>query len=157
MHSRDLEDLILKTFCRSPIYRFTMNDANANNANANANNPFLGTNKTNNNLKGIIARPKILAPATFALTYFMWVCLSYFSTHLYAYFCADWSLFGFIMHPLMVVSPQCGALRWFVVNGPDVISQSFALISSVVVTMLVSMHNQQQSQQQSQQPQPLSP
>jgi len=95
------------------------------------------------------ARPKILAPTTFALTYFMWVFMSYFSTHLYAYFCADWSLLGFILHPLMVVSPQCSALRWFVFHGPNVISQSFALISSVAVAMLVSLHQQQYQQQQS--------
>ena len=84
-----------------------------------------------------INHSRIVAITSFTLTYFLWILLSYFSTHMYAHFCAEWSIFGFILHPLMVVSPQCTALRWFVVQGASSISQCFAIMSSFVIASLV--------------------
>jgi hypothetical protein len=83
-------------------------------------------------------RAKILGTASFVLTYLLWASLSYFSTHLYAHFCADWSVMGFFIHPFMVSSPHCRALRWFVVEGSTVITHLFAMIAAYVATAIVT-------------------
>jgi hypothetical protein len=83
-------------------------------------------------------RAKVARVIAFTAIYMVWVFLSYFSTHLYAHFCADWTVAGFLMHPFMAVAPQCGALRWLMVQGAAGISHSFALVSAIVIAMLVA-------------------
>ena len=82
---------------------------------------------------------KIAVTMSFIMTYLLWASLSYFSTHLYARICADWSITGFILHPFMAVSPHCAAIRWFIIEGPSGISQSFVLLSSFIIATLVSV------------------
>jgi hypothetical protein len=81
-------------------------------------------------------RPKIVGLVSFVFTYFLYCSLSYFSAHLYAHFCADWSISGFFLHPFMVDTPHCSALRWFIVQGSTSISQAFVLISTFVIASL---------------------
>lgn len=39
------------------------------------------------------------------------------SSHLYTTYCVEASWTGFIMSPLMTMSPHCQALRWVIYNG----------------------------------------
>ena len=83
-------------------------------------------------------RAKVAGVVAFVATYMAWACLSYFSAHLYAHFCADWTVSGFLAHPFMTVTPQCSALRWLMVQGAAGISQSFVLVSTIVIAVLVA-------------------
>ena len=81
-------------------------------------------------------RAKIAGLVSFVFTYLLYCSLSYFSAHLYAHFCADWSISGFFIHPFMVDTPHCSALRWFIMKGSTSISQAFVLISTFVIASL---------------------
>lgn len=82
-------------------------------------------------------REKISMVVMFVLTYTAWISLSYYSTHLYAHFCAEWSIMGFLTHPFMVSSPHCLALKWVMNEGSSTISNLFAMIATYVATTLV--------------------
>ena len=39
--------------------------------------------------------------------YLLWICLHYFSAHLYIKFCVPNTIVGFIMSPFMIATPHC--------------------------------------------------
>lgn len=52
-----------------------------------------------------------------AFMYFICIISHYASSHLYTTYCVEASWTGFIMSPLLTMSPHCQALRWVIYNG----------------------------------------
>lgn len=44
--------------------------------------------------------------------YLFWIGAHYLSSHLYTYYCTDWSLKGFLLSPINAMTPHCRALSW---------------------------------------------
>ncbi len=68
--------------------------------------------------------------------YLLWICLHYFSAHLYIKFCVPNSLTGFLMSPFMITTPHCQGLRWIVYNAADIINNMWILIGAWIYSML---------------------
>ena len=68
--------------------------------------------------------------------YFLWICLHYFSAHLYIKFCVPSNIFGFLMSPFMVSTPHCQGLRWIVYNAASVINNMWILVGAWVYSII---------------------
>ena len=68
--------------------------------------------------------------------YLLWICLHYFSAHLYVKFCVPHSLVGFIMSPFMIMTPHCQGLRWIVYNAANIINNMWILIGAWIYSMI---------------------
>jgi len=54
--------------------------------------------------------------------FLLWIVLHFIAANLYARFCAELSLFGFIKSILFAQSPHCMAMRWVIYNGATMIN-----------------------------------
>jgi len=60
--------------------------------------------------------------------YFFWIVIHYVCAHMYASWCAPFTIVGFILSPFFVPAPHCQAFRWVIMNS-----------SNTIVTMWVTM------------------
>ena len=68
--------------------------------------------------------------------YMLWICLHYFSAHLYIKFCVPNSIIGFIMSPFMISTPHCQGLRWIVYNAANIINHMWILIGAWIYSLI---------------------
>jgi hypothetical protein len=68
--------------------------------------------------------------------YLLWICLHYFSAHLYVKFCVPYNIMGFIMSPLVIMTPHCQGLRWIVYNAAKIINDMWFLIGAWICSVL---------------------
>jgi hypothetical protein len=68
--------------------------------------------------------------------YMLWICLHYFSAHLYIKFCVPYSIIGFIMSPFMMSTPHCQGLRWLVYNAANIINHMWLLIGAWIYSVI---------------------
>lgn len=68
--------------------------------------------------------------------YMLWICLHYFSAHLYIKFCVPNTMVGFIMSPFMISTPHCQGLRWVVYNAANTINHMWILIGAWIYSMI---------------------
>jgi len=68
--------------------------------------------------------------------YLLWICLHYFSAHLYVKFCVPSTIIGFIMSPFMIMTPHCQGLRWIVYNAANIINHMWILIGAWIYSMI---------------------
>jgi hypothetical protein len=68
--------------------------------------------------------------------YLLWICLHYFSAHLYIKFCVPNTIFGFIMSPFMISTPHCQGLRWIVYNAAGIINNMWILIGAWIYSII---------------------
>jgi hypothetical protein len=68
--------------------------------------------------------------------YMLWICLHYFSAHLYIKFCVPNTIIGFIMSPFMISTPHCQGLRWIVYNAANTINHMWILIGAWIYSMV---------------------
>jgi len=68
--------------------------------------------------------------------YILWICLHYFSAHLYIKFCVPNTILGFIMSPFMVSTPHCQGLRWIVYNAANIINNMWILIGAWIYSVI---------------------
>jgi hypothetical protein len=68
--------------------------------------------------------------------YMLWICLHYFSAHLYIKFCVPNSIIGFIMSPFMISTPHCQGLRWIVYNAANIINHMWILIGAWIYSVI---------------------
>jgi hypothetical protein len=73
--------------------------------------------------------------------YLLWICLHYFSSHLYIKFCVPNTIFGFFMSPFMISTPHCQGLRWIVYNAAGVINNMWILIGTWLYSMIWIFNN----------------
>ena len=62
--------------------------------------------------------------------YVLWIILHFVASHLYIYFCTPKTIIGFIMSPLMVITPQCQGLRWIIYNSGNVINNMWLIFGT---------------------------
>ena len=78
--------------------------------------------------------------ALFALNvssiYLLWICLHYFSAHLYIKFCVPNTIVGFLMSPFMISTPHCQGLRWIVYNAAGIINNMWILIGAWIYSII---------------------
>jgi hypothetical protein len=68
--------------------------------------------------------------------YLLWICLHYFSSHLYIKFCVPDTIIGFLMSPFMIATPHCQGLRWIVYNAAGIINNMWILIGAWIYSMI---------------------
>jgi hypothetical protein len=68
--------------------------------------------------------------------YMLWICLHYFSAHLYTTFCVPNTFVGFVMSPFMISTPHCQGLRWIVYNAGNVMNQMWILIGTWIYSLI---------------------
>jgi len=68
--------------------------------------------------------------------YFLWICLHYFSAHLYVKFCVPNTIVGFMMSPFMISTPHCQGLRWIVYNAANIINNMWILIGAWIYSII---------------------
>lgn len=68
--------------------------------------------------------------------YIVWICIHYFSAHLYTYYCVPNTLVGFFMSPFMMVTPHCQGLRWVIFSAPSIINNMWLCIGSHIYSLL---------------------
>ncbi len=73
--------------------------------------------------------------------YLLWICLHYFSSHLYIKFCVPNTIFGFFMSPFMISTPHCQGLRWIVYNAAGVINNMWILIGTWLYSIIWIFNN----------------
>ena len=78
--------------------------------------------------------------------YLLWICLHYFSAHLYVKFCVPNTIIGFIMSPLMIMTPHCQGLRWIVYNAANIINNMWILIGAWIYSMIWIIGREQRAE-----------
>ena len=73
--------------------------------------------------------------------YMLWICLHYFSAHLYIKFCVPNTMVGFIMSPFMISTPHCQGLRWVVYNAANTINHMWILIGAWIYSLIWIFNN----------------
>jgi len=68
--------------------------------------------------------------------YLLWICLHYFSAHLYIKFCVPDTIIGFLMSPFMIATPHCQGLRWIVYNAAGIINNMWILIGTWIYSII---------------------
>lgn len=68
--------------------------------------------------------------------YFLWICLHYFSAHLYIKFCVPNTITGFIMSPFMISTPHCQGLRWIVYSAAGIINNMWIVLGTWIYSLI---------------------
>lgn len=68
--------------------------------------------------------------------YLLWICLHYFSAHLYVKFCVPNTIIGFLMSPFMIATPHCQGLRWIVYNAAGIINNMWILVGAWIYSII---------------------
>jgi hypothetical protein len=69
--------------------------------------------------------------------YLVWICLHYFSSHLYVKFCVPSTVVGFLLSPFMTATPHCQGLRWVVYNAANMINNMWIVCGTWVCSKLL--------------------
>lgn len=67
-----------------------------------------------------------------------WTISHFAASHVYVHLCTPLSLAGFVSSPLMVATPHCTALRWFIQNGANNISAFWVTTGVATIAVLSS-------------------
>jgi hypothetical protein len=59
----------------------------------------------------------------------LWIIIHYISANLYARFCAELSIIGFIKSIFVAQAPHCIAMRWIIYNGGVIINSMWVSIA----------------------------
>jgi hypothetical protein len=69
--------------------------------------------------------------------YLMWVGLHYLASHLYVYFCAPNTFFGFLYSPFIIAAPHCRAFRWVIFNGAVSVDNMWLVLGTWICSKLL--------------------
>ena len=74
----------------------------------------------------------------FKMAFMYGICIisHYMSSHLYTNYCVEASLTGFLLSPLMTMSPHCQALRWVIYNGGYTINMMWFILGNWLLSKL---------------------
>jgi|TARA_B100001063_G_C16697930_1_gene520905 hypothetical protein len=78
---------------------------------------------------------------TTAGMYVFWIFLHYTSVHLYAHYCNNLSVYGFLLSPLTNATPICKSLNYIIYNGGNNINSMWIIIGSWFSGFLVLPRN----------------
>lgn len=71
--------------------------------------------------------------------YFLWIKLHYIASILYTTFCTPNTLYGFIMSPFLIMTPQCQGLRWIIYTGANTINNMWIVLGTYICTKLINL------------------
>ena len=83
-----------------------------------------------------VAKPYLLVVNSVAGLYILWMVLHFVSANLYVYYCANMSLFGFLMSPVLASAPHCRAIRWVLNSGAQSIDAMWIVLGTWVCSKL---------------------
>jgi hypothetical protein len=69
--------------------------------------------------------------------YFVWILLHYFASHFYVKLCVPNTIFGFIISPFMVSTPQCQGLRWLIYNSANIINNMWTILGAWICSTIL--------------------
>ena len=90
-------------------------------------------------LKRALCSPIAVAIYRGTLVCFTWMCLHHAAVHLYYHWCTPSTLLGFILSPIVVMSPQCIALRWTINNAASQLTVIAGFIAGYLSNNLEKM------------------
>jgi hypothetical protein len=70
--------------------------------------------------------------------YLLWIVIHYFASILYAKFCTPSNLFGFILSPMLVITPYCQGFRWIIYTGGNIITNMWTILATWIASKLCS-------------------
>lgn len=113
-----------------------INEMNETELNKNPNSDF-GENTYNflSNWSGFLLRTIIFLTKISGF-YLLWICLHYFSSHLYVKFCVPNTIVGFIMSPFMISTPHCQGLRWIIYNAANIINHMWIIVGAWIYSLI---------------------
>lgn len=77
--------------------------------------------------------------ALVALVYFILIATYFFSVHLYCYFCAPASIWGFLKSPLLIETIECRALKWLFNYSHEYIRTLWVLVSAYGIKLIMDL------------------
>uniref|UniRef100_A0A6C0KY56 Transmembrane protein n=1 Tax=viral metagenome TaxID=1070528 RepID=A0A6C0KY56_9ZZZZ len=69
--------------------------------------------------------------------YILWVVMHYGASQIYAPVCSPYSLWGFIVTPILAVTPQCKALRWIINTGGNTMETMWFILGAWFCTKII--------------------
>ena len=86
-------------------------------------------------------KTKLIGIGTFILSaskfYILWILLHYISSHLYVYFCANLSVYGFVTSVFVTQAPHCVALRYIINTGGTTITMMWIALGTYISRFLI--------------------
>ena len=69
--------------------------------------------------------------------YLLWIILHYVSANLYAEYCVNKSIVGFLLSPFVSTMPHCKTLRWLIYQGGNSIEAMWFIIGGMIFKRLI--------------------
>jgi hypothetical protein len=74
------------------------------------------------------------------LIYLFWILIHWVCSHLYADYCAGNTISKVLLSPFVVPTPYCGALRWVVSKGAEVITLMWILLGKWILELMLGFN-----------------
>jgi len=71
--------------------------------------------------------------------YLLWISIHFAAAHLYVKYCTPYTVFGFIVSPLINSAPHCAAFRWCISYGSTTITTMWVVIGTWLVSKFTLM------------------
>jgi len=68
--------------------------------------------------------------------FILWISIHFIASNLYAQFCAELTILGFVKSIFVAQAPHCIALRWIIYNGGLAINSMWTSIALWVTTKM---------------------
>jgi hypothetical protein len=73
--------------------------------------------------------------------YLLWTILHYLAAHYYVPICSPYGIWGFIITPILAVTPQCKALRWVITTSGNTMETMWVILGLWVCSQVPSTIN----------------
>lgn len=70
--------------------------------------------------------------------YLLWIIIHYISGILYNKICTPNTIYGFLMSPFLITTPQCQALRWTIYNGGNIINNMWIVFGTWIASKMIT-------------------
>jgi hypothetical protein len=95
------------------------------------------TKKSYNLLNKIIPYFKVIN--NMAGFYLLWISIHFAAAHLYIKYCTPYTVFGFIVSPLINSAPHCVAFRWCISYGSTTITTMWVVVGTWLASKFTLM------------------
>jgi len=69
--------------------------------------------------------------------YMLWIALHFIASQIYSPICSPYSIWGFIITPILAVTPQCRALRWVINTGGNTMETMWLIFGTWVCSKII--------------------
>lgn len=95
------------------------------------------TKKSSNLFNKIIPYFKVIN--NIAGFYLLWISIHFAAAHLYVKYCTPYTVFGFIVSPLINSAPHCIAFRWCISYGSTTITTMWVVVGTWLASKFTLM------------------